>query len=191
MVASGSYDTTVRFWDIKSSARKEIMVLKDAKDAVMSIDVRGWEVVAGSVDGRVRSYDIRMGRCTVDTICAEGVTSVKLTRDGRGLLVGGLDGVVRVVDRGSGGVLGSYKGGGSRELRVGVCWAEEEGVVVSGSEEGGVWCWDVVSGECRVVLRGHGKDGRGRGVVSCVAEKKGGGEMVSGGSDGGVVVWGV
>ena len=33
-----------------------------------SLWVGGWEVVAGCVDGRVRVYDVRMGRLSVDVM---------------------------------------------------------------------------------------------------------------------------
>lgn len=167
------------------------MKLDEAKDAIMAVAVRGCEVYAGSVDGRVRCYDVRMGRATVDVVCTKGVTAVKPTRDGRGVLVAGLDAKVRVMDKATGRCLQTLKGHENSEFRVGCCWAEEESVVVSGSEEGGVWCWDVTTAEAKRVLRGHGTDGKGRKVVSCVDAKKGGGEIVSGGNDGDVIVWGV
>ena len=68
MVVSGSFDATVRLWDCKSQSVKPIQVLEEAGDAVSSLHVVGHEVVTGSVDGRVRVYDLRMGMVFVDVI---------------------------------------------------------------------------------------------------------------------------
>lgn len=71
VVVSGSYDATVRFWDLKSKAYKPLMMLTEAKDSISSLAVVGAEVFVGSIDGRVRVYDLRMGRVFVDVIGRE------------------------------------------------------------------------------------------------------------------------
>lgn len=68
VVISGSYDATVRLWDCKSQSTKPIQVLEEAKDSVSSLHVVGHEIVTGSVDGRMRVYDVRMGMLFVDVI---------------------------------------------------------------------------------------------------------------------------
>lgn len=65
---SGSYDATVRLWDCKSQSTKPIQVLDEATDSISSIHVAGHEIVTGSVDGRVRIYDLRMGIVYVDVV---------------------------------------------------------------------------------------------------------------------------
>lgn len=68
VVISGSYDATVRLWDCKSQSTKPIQVLEEARDSVSSLHVVGHEIVTGSVDGRMRVYDLRMGMTFVDVI---------------------------------------------------------------------------------------------------------------------------
>ena len=68
MVVSGSYDATVRLWDYKSLSTKPIQVLDEARDSVTTLQVVGHEIVTGSVDGRMRVYDLRMGMIFVDVI---------------------------------------------------------------------------------------------------------------------------
>ena len=68
VVASGSFDATVRLWDCKSQSTKPIQVLEEARDSVSSLHVLGHEIVTGSVDGKMRVYDLRMGMIYVDTI---------------------------------------------------------------------------------------------------------------------------
>lgn len=68
VVVSGSFDATVRLWDCKSQNTKPIQVLEEAKDSVSSLHVVGHEIVTGSVDGRIRIYDLRMGMIYTDVI---------------------------------------------------------------------------------------------------------------------------
>jgi len=65
---TGSFDATVRLWDCKSQSVKPIQVLDEARDSVSSLHVLGHEIVTGSVDGRVRLYDLRMGMLHVDVL---------------------------------------------------------------------------------------------------------------------------
>ncbi|KAL8358228.1 hypothetical protein RB598_002816 [Gaeumannomyces tritici] len=112
VLASGGFDTTVKLWDCKGGGNggRPVQTLADAKDGVSAIVVRGPEVVAGSVDGRVRAYDVRMGRCVVD-VAAGPVTSLSMARDGAALLVGSLGPAgLRLMDRTSGACLRTYGG---------------------------------------------------------------------------------
>lgn len=70
-LSAGSFDATVKLWDLKSQSHKPLMTLSEAKDSISSICVWGHEIFAGCVDGRVRTYDIRMGQVFVDLIGRE------------------------------------------------------------------------------------------------------------------------
>ena len=178
------------------------MVLDDARDGVSALAVWDKEVITGSTDGRIRTYDVRMGRCTVD-VQAGPVTSLCLGRDGRTMLVGCLDGKIRLMDRESGGCLRSFppddkmvveEGGYKNEsLRLQSCLAVNDSVVLSGSEaDGRVRAWDVLSGKQveSVEVSGSGK------VVSVVKWREGSevearkAVWAAGGADGVVRVYG-
>ncbi|KIW44208.1 uncharacterized protein PV06_05235 [Exophiala oligosperma] len=156
VIASGSDDTSVRLWDVKSRDTKPLMVLDEAKDGISSIVVtgNGYEIVAASVDGRVRSYDVRMGRVTVD-VFPGSVTSLDVSRDAKTILVGCLDGRIRLMDRGDGTCLRAFpseednaKSYKNTSLRLKSCLAINESLVLSGSEDdGNVRGWDVLSGK--------------------------------------------
>ncbi|CAI4210418.1 unnamed protein product [Parascedosporium putredinis] len=197
------FDTSVRIWDVKAQSPKPIQVLDDARDAVTCLAVRGPEIVAGSVDGRVRAYDIRMGRCTVDTMGAS-VTGLDITRDGAAMLVGTLDSKLRLMDREKGTCLQTFEGDAwqNKELRVQAVLGGRERFVVAGDEllgadeatldagEGRIWAWDLLSGKVvariqvpwgpgglqnrkRVVGR-DGKEKKQNNIISCLAWKEGG-----------------
>lgn len=210
VVVSGGFDTTVRAWDARSSSAKPIQVLEGARDAVTCLAVRDAEILAGSVDGGVRAYDLRMGRCVRDELGAS-VTSLALTRDGEAMLVGSLDSRLRLMDRRSGKCLRTFSHAEwkNEALRVQAVLGGRERYVVAGDEggEGRVWAWDLLKGEvaARVQVplgptgykqrRVVGRDGREKAqsnVVSCLAwrEDGWGDQFCVGGTSGVVTVYG-
>ena len=68
VLASASFDASIRLWDLKSQQGKPIQVLQDAKDSITSVVINKHqpEIVASSVDGHVRTYDLRMGELRSD-----------------------------------------------------------------------------------------------------------------------------
>ncbi|KAK4239659.1 hypothetical protein C8A03DRAFT_13957 [Achaetomium macrosporum] len=217
VVVSGGLDCTVRVWDTRSNSAKPVQVLSEARDAVSSLAVCDAEIVSGSVDGRVRGYDIRMGRCVTDVFPAS-VTSVCLARDGRTVLVGALDSKIRLMDRANGACLRTYgeEGWRNAELRVQSVLGGGERFVVAGDEmtaaaggggvvanEGRVWAWDLLTGKLvatipvpwgngsesrKKVIGRDGKEKERKNVVSCIAWKEGGfGDQFCVGGTSGVV----
>ncbi|PHH63462.1 hypothetical protein CDD81_5841 [Ophiocordyceps australis] len=219
LLVSGSFDTSVRVWDTRSSASRPVQVLAEAKDAVTALAVRGAELLAGSVDGRVRSYDVRMGRCTTDVIGAS-VTSLCLARDGRSVLVGSLDSRLRLMDCQNGNCLRAYSHPDWRneQLRVQSLLGAGEKYVVAGDEAatqlndktgcGSVWAWNLLTGRLVATVkvpwgpaasdqrrRVIGADGRQKyraNVISCLAWRNGGwgDQFCVGGTSGVVTVFG-
>lgn len=52
----------------RSQNRAPIQILDEAKDAVQTLHVGNGQVMTGSVDGYVRTYDLRMGQLRIDYI---------------------------------------------------------------------------------------------------------------------------
>ncbi|OIW29918.1 WD40 repeat-like protein [Coniochaeta ligniaria NRRL 30616] len=221
LVVTAGFDTTVRVWDVRSGGSggaKPVQVLAEARDSVAALVVRGPEIVAGSVDGRVRGYDVRMGRVVTDVLGAS-VTSLCLSRDGKTVLVGTLDSKMRLMDRENGACLKTYGDAGWRneEFRVQSVLGGGERYVVAGDEltagsdgdvDGRVWAWDLLTGKmvARVrvpwgpggmesrkrVLGRDGKEKERKNVVSCIDWKEGGygDQFCVGGTSGVVTVFG-
>jgi mitogen-activated protein kinase organizer 1 len=218
VLISGSFDASVRIWDVKSQNAKPVMVLEDARDSVSCVLAgqsagKGgeFEIVTGSVDGRARYYDLRMGRLETDVV-GTSITSLQRTRDGNGVLVGGLDSSVRLMDRDGGGLLKSYKGQGfkNEEFRVRSSFGANERWVLCGNEDvkgddGEVVVWVTLSGNVveRIAVPGSkgegkkkiGRDGKEkarRNVISCLAWKENGrgDQWCCAGTDGIVTVFG-
>jgi mitogen-activated protein kinase organizer 1 len=219
VLVSGSFDGSVRIWDVKSQQMKPIMVLEEAKDSVSCVLAGGaagiageYEILAGSVDGRVRCYDLRKGVLDTDVI-GSSVTSLQRTRDGNGVLVGTLDSTIRLMDRDGGGLLRSYRDDGwkNNEFRLRSAFGGNERWVLCGNEDvtgddGEVVVWDTLTGKVveRVRVPGGsnagekqriGTDGKvkeKRNPISCIAWKQNGrgDQWCCGGIDGIVTVFG-
>jgi len=109
----------------------------------------------------------------------EPITSIQETRDGNAFLVSTLDSTIRLFDKYSGGLLQSYKGHLNKDYRVRSCLAFVDSCVVSGSEDGEVYAWDLLDG--KVVSKQPAHSGK---VVTAVAVHDGRKEMLTAGVDG-------
>jgi len=144
LIISGSYDSTVRIWDTRSRSNDPIQILDDAKDSIPSLQVSQHEILTGSVDGYTRLYDLRKGRLTEDCI-GEPITSVTFTNDSQCVLVSSLDSKVRLMDKDSGGALNTYQGHTNKEFKIDSCLTSTDSHIISGSEDGSVYIWDLIT----------------------------------------------
>jgi mitogen-activated protein kinase organizer 1 len=119
-------------------------------------------IITGSVDGHVRTYDLRKGELRTDYIGrasfpllqyssfiliafpTDPITSLLPTADSQTLLVTTLDSHIRLLDLSTGQVLNTFKGHTGKEYRVRACFGAAEASVVCGDEDGRVWGWDLV-----------------------------------------------
>jgi len=154
ILLTGSYDKTVKCWDLKGHG--EIQTLSDFKDSVTSIVLHEDQIIAGSVDGRLRTYDVRMGKLTTDHIM-QPITSVRLSNDANCLLLSCMDDSVRLLDKASGEVLNEYKGHSNSTYRIESCLTNDDAYVICGSEDNQVYIWSLVEGRVVHTLKGHTK----------------------------------
>lgn len=213
LLISGSFDASVRIWDVKSRSMVPIMVLTEACDSISSVLASDEIIWTGSVDGRIRQYDVRMGRILSDVIGAP-VTCLSKTADNKAILVGGLDSQIRLMDNSTGGLLKKYRAAvwKNEEFRLRSCFGAREKWVLCGNEQvtgttGEVAVWDTLSGDLvdRIQVSGGavaaegkkkiGHDGQEKtkkNVISCVTWKNSGRgkEWCCGGTDGIVTVFG-
>uniref|UniRef100_UPI001293F9D9 WD repeat domain-containing protein 83 n=1 Tax=Lonchura striata TaxID=40157 RepID=UPI001293F9D9 len=102
-----SIDSSVRCWDCRSRRPDPVQVLDEAKDGISSVKLSAHEILTGSVDGRVRRYDLRAGQLCSDYL-GSPVTSVCFSKDGQCVLAASLDSTLRLLDKDTGELLGEY-----------------------------------------------------------------------------------
>ena len=111
--------------------------------------------------------------------CVEPVTSVEQTRDGNAMLVSTLDSTIRLMDKANGQMLQSYRGHTNKDYRIRSCLGLADAVVISGSEDGQLYAWDLLEGKVIEKLKAH--DGKVASAVACNGARK---EWASAGVDG-------
>ncbi|KAL2870972.1 WD40 repeat domain-containing protein [Aspergillus lucknowensis] len=196
MLVSGSYDEAVFLWDVRSA--RVMRSLPAHSDPVGGIDVvwDGTLIASCATDGLIRIWDTATGQCLRTLVHEDNppVTAVKFSPNGKYVLAWTLDDCVRLWDYVEGRCLKTYQGHVNRKYSLsggfgvyGQVTARSSGYAfaVSGSEDGAVLCWDVVSK--KVLQRIEGHEGVVLGVDTCATSQ--GRYLASCGLDGTVRVW--
>ncbi|BGP57087.1 hypothetical protein JCM8202_006317 [Rhodotorula sphaerocarpa] len=184
VLASGSFDTSVRLWDVKSQNRTPLQILEEARDSITSIQIKNHLVCTGSVDGRVRTYDLRMGQLQSDFF-DQPVTSLSFTADSSLVLVSTLDSTHRLLDLKHGTAVQSFTGHKNTSYRSQSCFGAREETVICGDEDGKVFGWDMEEG----TLLGKPFKAHERAVLWTTHHPKEP-QLITAGSDSKVKVWG-
>ncbi len=96
---SGSRDTTLRVWDIKTGLCKNVLVGHQA--SVRCLEIKGDIVVSGSYDTTARVWSISEGRC-LRTLSGHFSQIYAIAFDGTRIATGSLDTSVRIWDPNNG-----------------------------------------------------------------------------------------
>ncbi|KAJ4814114.1 WD-repeat protein [Rhynchospora pubera] len=154
VVVSAGYDRSVRAFDCRSQSTEPIQIIDTFQDSVMSVHLTKTEIIAGCVDGTVRTFDIRMGRELVDQL-GHPVNCISLSNDANCVLASCLDSTLRLLDRSTGELLQEYKGHKCKSYKMDCCLTNTDAHVVSGSEDGFIYFWDLVDASIVSSFRAH------------------------------------
>jgi COMPASS component SWD3 len=192
ILVSGSYDEAVFMWDVRRA--RVMRSLPAHSDPVAGIDVvhDGTLIASCALDGLIRIWDTHSGQCLRTLVMEDNppATCVKFSPNGKYVLAWTLDGCIRMWNYVESRVLKTFQGHvntkyslsgsfglyGSPDTNYGTppCFA------VSGSEDGAIVFWDIVSKKILQRLEGHentvlsvhtGKLNGKRLVVSCGDDK--------------------
>ena len=95
------------------------------------------------------------------------------------VLVSTLDSTIRLMDKGNGQMLQCYKGHTNTNFRIRSCLGMADSVVISGSEDGHIYAWDLLEG--KIIDKLGAQDGKVASAVAFSGAKK---EWASAGVDG-------
>lgn len=183
LILSGGYDTKVHIWDCRSNMRDPVQSLVDAQDSVTTLCQGDGTIWTTSVDGKIRLYDVRNGQLVEDFL-GSAVTNFNISRDHQCYLASSLDNTHRLFDVASGELLNSFTGHKSKDFRVGLTFSHDESQVISGSEDGQIYIWDLLGGNLVSSIDAHSS------LVTSVAAGTEGRLIVSASHDGDIHVWG-
>ncbi|KRY28991.1 WD repeat domain-containing protein 83 [Trichinella spiralis] len=133
------------------SASLDCTILDEARDSVLSVTVSDHEILTGSADCRTRRYDLRKGMLYEDFV-GKSVSSVNFSRDGQCTLISSLDSTVRLLEKDSGQLLAQFTGHKNNEYKMDSCFLSSDRQIISGSEDGKLFCWDLLTGNLLYIL---------------------------------------
>ena len=139
VLASGSFDGTVKLWDLLDrKSYKPIQTLSHFKDSVTCLKMNDTQLMASSVDGFLRIYDLRMMKM-LQLGKFEPINSFDLGHDSSMAVISTLDSTAHLVDTSDGQLINQFKNGHiSTQYNGNVRFTKDKAnqFVVLGSESG-------------------------------------------------------
>ena len=202
LIASGSHDGTIRFWDVQTG--KEIRRLERQKKAYamgvfsLAFSSDGHSIASGDHDGTVQLWEVQTGK---EIRQLEGhtnsVMSVTFSPDGRWIASGGWDETVRLWDIETGKEIRRLErdidvhrkarppDSAYNDVANSVAFSPDSRLIVSNGIPGIVLLWDAQTGKEIRRFKGHTD------IVRSVAFSPDGLLIASGGADRTVRLWDV
>ena len=186
ILASGSYDRTIRLWNVATHSQigKLTGNAREVYSVAFSHDRR--TLASGGDDGTVRLWDVRTHRQLGQPVNGHDgeINSVAFSPDGTTVASGGENGTVRLWDVRTHRQLGSALTG--HVLKVwSVAFSRDGKTLASGSADGTVRLWDVATQQPVGYIPSNGQP------ILSVAFSPDGRTLASGGADGAVRLWDV
>ena len=151
---SGSYDKTIRVWDINSG--QCILTLRGHTNGVSAVTITpdGTKIISASHDKTLKVWDINSGQCILTLRGhTNGVSAVTITPDGTKAVSGSKDGDLIVWDLNSGKKVQIMDV--DSVVIYGVEITPDGTKAVSGSKDGDLIVWDLNSGKKVLAIRSH------------------------------------
>ncbi|KAI7871952.1 WD40-repeat-containing domain protein [Mucor mucedo] len=141
VVVSGSYDNTVRSWDIRTGRMIQLMEGHTQKVYSVVIDAERDRCMSGSMDSSVRIWDLKTGDC-IKRLEGHTVLVGLLGLTNKYLVSAAADSILRVWSPDTGICNHALSGHGNSIT----CFQHDDQKVISGSE-GGLKMWDIKTGK--------------------------------------------
>ncbi len=187
-LASGSYDRTIRLWDLSTApVGQPVRVLTGHQRVVSSLAFSpdGRTLASGGWDGVVILWNVSTGQPIGQPFqghTAE-VSSVAFSPDGKTLASGSWDQTIILWDAATGQPIGQPLRGHTAEVSS-VAFSPDGRALASGSWDKTIILWDVSAGRpSGAPLTGHAHE------VNCVAFQPGGQTLASGDWGGAILLW--
>jgi len=182
-VATGSGDTTVRLWNVKSGGMSALLVghSNDVADVTFSSD--GATLASSSADGSIRLWDVASRNCTKVLKTKTPVIMSRFSNDGRLLASSYEDGTSRIWNVCDGVCNAILRKGPNATISRMFFNPDEKKFMASGTKETTIRVWNVQSRSSLATFSEH------KGYVLCTDFSIDGQWLASGASDNCVRVW--
>jgi WD40 repeat protein len=183
VLAAGSWDKTITFWDV--AGRRELRTLNGHDDKVYAVafSPSGKTLASGSADGTVRLWDVASGReLPSPGNPSSAVFAVAFSPDGQWLAAGRVDGTITVWDMVGAAAPRSFDG--HCGVVTSLAFSGDRRTLAAGCQNGIVTLRDVTAGAAAP----RTLDGRS-GMILSVAFARDGHTLAFGSDDGTVAIW--
>ncbi|KAI9657298.1 MAG: hypothetical protein M1821_002978 [Bathelium mastoideum] len=149
ILATGSYDATIKIWDIESG--QEIRTLSGHTSGIRCLQFDDSKLISGSIDNTIKVWNWRTGEC-MRTLTGHTAGVISLHFDGKFLVSGSMDKTIRVWD---------FQDKSSFLLRGHTDWVNAVKVdaasrtLLSASDDCTSCLWDLDTRQCLKVYEGH------------------------------------
>eukprot|EP00916_Digyalum_oweni_P014308 GHVL01023496.1.p1 GENE.GHVL01023496.1~~GHVL01023496.1.p1 ORF type:complete len:316 (+),score=96.00 GHVL01023496.1:1-948(+) len=149
-----SDDKSIRIWDVLNRNRNAIQIIDDAYDSIYSILCIDNYIISSSIDGYIRTYDIRMGRVTIDYI-SKDITYIDISYDNKYILISAINIGNYLLERSTGEIIKKYMGNKNEKYKIQSVFVPSGSHIVGGSEDNNICFWDIISGNVVKTVTGH------------------------------------
>eukprot|EP01038_Epipyxis_sp_PR26KG_P013112 gene13112-17576_t len=157
LLFSASYDQSVKIWDLRGSSFNPVQVLSDFKDSVTSVSITSDSILASSVDGKVRIYDLRKGQLSIDDMI-DPITHISINNNMESYLsncmgsvtsANNTNGAIYLMDMRDGQLLKQYGGHLQVNFKVESCFSSDGQEILCGDENGSIFQWDLLTSQIK------------------------------------------
>jgi WD40 repeat protein len=182
IIASGSWDRTVRLWDRYGNSIGQPFRGHEGDVTSVAFSPDGEAIASGGGDGTVRLWDLQGNSIAQPFRGHEGdVTSVAFSPDGEAIASGGGDGTVRLWDWQGNSIAQPFRGHEGDVTSV--AFSPDGEAIASGGGDGTVRLWDWQGNSITQPFRGH------EDKVATIAFSRDGQAIASGSWDTTVRLW--
>lgn len=181
-IASASFDTTVKLFDVSTGLLNHTLIGHDVAALSVAFSPDGSNVVSGGYEGLAQVWNASTGAGIRTLVGHSGpVNAVAYSPDGTKIATGSGDGTAKVWNAADGSLVGTLSG--HTDWVYSVAFSPDGATLATGSGDGTIRVWRLSDGVCLGTLTGHA------GYVLSVGFSPDGTQLVSGSTDDTVRLW--